>query len=65
MLQKANKKYTVETLKPLNVMYDHEHWLTQQDVDRLLKNIKSFKYLVHVIIVIYLSLLELHHFKYL
>lgn len=33
MLQKAKKKYTVETLKPLNVLYDHEHWLTQQDVD--------------------------------
>lgn len=33
MLQKAKKKYTVETLKPLNVLYDHEHGLTQQDVD--------------------------------
>lgn len=33
MLQKAKKKYTVDTLKPLNVLYDHEHWLTQQDVD--------------------------------
>ena len=33
MLQKAKKKYTLETLKPLNVLYDHEHWLTQRDVD--------------------------------
>ena len=33
MLQKEKNKYTVETLKPLNVLYDHEHWLTQQDVD--------------------------------
>ncbi len=23
----------METLKPLNVSYDHEHWLTQKDVD--------------------------------
>ena len=23
----------METLKPLNILYDHEHWLTQQDVD--------------------------------
>lgn len=34
MLQKAKKKkYMVETLKPLNVLYDHELWLTLQDVD--------------------------------
>ena len=33
MLQATKNKYTVETLKPLNTMYDHEHWLTQQDVD--------------------------------
>lgn len=33
MLQKAKKKYTVKTLKPLNVLYDHELWLTLQDVD--------------------------------
>jgi len=33
MLQKEKKKYTVETLKPLNVLYDREHRLTQQDVD--------------------------------
>lgn len=32
MLQKA-KKYTVKTLKLLNVLYDHELWLTLQDVD--------------------------------
>ena len=33
MLQATKNKYTVETLKPLNILYDHEHWLTQQDVD--------------------------------
>lgn len=33
MLQKAKKKYTVETLKTLNVLYDHEHRLTLQNVD--------------------------------
>ena len=33
MLQATKNKYTVETLKPLNTLYDHEHWLTQQDVD--------------------------------
>lgn len=32
MLQATKNKYTVETLKPLNVLYDHEHWLTQQDL---------------------------------
>ena len=33
MLQATKNKYTVETLKPLNILYDHKHWLTQQDVD--------------------------------
>lgn len=33
MLQMAKNKYSIETLKPLNVSYDHEHWLTQADVD--------------------------------
>lgn len=33
MLQATKNKYTVETLKPLNILYDHEHRLTQQDVD--------------------------------
>ena len=36
MLQTTKNKYTVETLKPLNILYDHEHWLTQQDVDMAL-----------------------------
>ncbi len=33
MLQAIKNKYTVETLKPLNVSQDSEHWLTQRDVD--------------------------------
>lgn len=34
MLQQISKnKYSIETLKELNVPYDHEHWLTQEDVD--------------------------------
>ena len=27
------KKYTIETLLPLNVSYDSDHGLTQEDVD--------------------------------
>lgn len=33
MLQAIRNKYSIETLKPLNVSYDHQHWLTQKDVD--------------------------------
>ena len=34
MLQQATKeKYGIETLKERNVSYDHEHGLTQKDVD--------------------------------
>lgn len=33
MLQATKNKYGIETLKTLNVLYDHEHWLTQEDVD--------------------------------
>ncbi len=33
MLQMAKNKYSVETLRGLNVSYDHEHGLTQKDVD--------------------------------
>lgn len=33
MLQMAKNKYSVETLRELNVSYDHEHGLTQKDVD--------------------------------
>lgn len=33
MLQATKNKYGIETLKRLNVSYDHEHWLTQDDVD--------------------------------
>ena len=34
MLQQATKeKYGIETLKERNVSYDHEHGLTQEDVD--------------------------------
>lgn len=33
MLQKAKNKYGIETLKTLNVLYDREHRLTQEDVD--------------------------------
>lgn len=33
MLQKAKNKYSIETLKERNVSYDHEHGLTQEDVD--------------------------------
>lgn len=35
MSQQAKKKnkYGIETLKRLNVSYDYEHWLTQDDVD--------------------------------
>ncbi len=33
MLQKAKSKYSIETLKKRNVSYDHEHRLTQEDVD--------------------------------
>ena len=29
----AKNKYSVETLRELNVSYDHEHGLTQKDVD--------------------------------
>lgn len=32
MLQMAKNKYSVETLRELNVSYDHEHGLTQKDV---------------------------------
>lgn len=33
MLQATKNKYTLETLRPLNVSYDHEHGLRQEDVD--------------------------------
>ncbi len=33
MIQATKNKYTVETLKPLNLSYDSEHRLTQSDVD--------------------------------
>ena len=33
MSQLAKNKYSIEKLKELNVSYDHEHWLTQEDVD--------------------------------
>mgnify|MGYP001099034262 CR=1 FL=1 len=33
MLQATKNKYGIETLKELNVLYDREHWLTQEDVD--------------------------------
>ena len=33
MLQATKNKYGIETLKTLNVLYDREHWLTQEDVD--------------------------------
>ncbi len=34
MLQQATKeKYSIETLRERNVSYDHEHGLTQKDVD--------------------------------
>ena len=31
--QMAKEKYSIETLKERNVSYDHEHGLTQEDVD--------------------------------
>ena len=33
MSQLAKNKYSIEKLKELNVSYDHEHWLTREDVD--------------------------------
>lgn len=33
MLQATKNKYTLETLLPLNVSYDYDHYLTQSDVD--------------------------------
>ena len=34
MSQQATKeKYSIETLRESNVSYDHEHGLTQEDVD--------------------------------
>ena len=34
MSQQATKeKYSIETLRKLNISYDHEHWLSQKDVD--------------------------------
>lgn len=33
MLQATKNKYGIETLKRLNVSYDHQHSLTQEDVD--------------------------------
>lgn len=34
MSQQATKeKYSIETLRERNVSYDHQHWLTQEDVD--------------------------------
>ena len=33
MLQATKNKYTAKTLKPLNILYDHEHCRPQQDVD--------------------------------
>ena len=33
MLQKTKNKYTVETLKALNVSYDYDHRLTLEDTD--------------------------------
>lgn len=29
----SKEKYSIETLREWNVSYDHEHWLTQEDVD--------------------------------
>ncbi len=33
MIQATKNKYTVETLKPYNLSYDSNHWLTQDDVN--------------------------------
>ena len=34
MSQQATKeKYSIETLRERTVSYDHQHWLTQEDVD--------------------------------
>lgn len=33
MLQATKNKYGIETLKTLNVLYDREHRLAQEDVD--------------------------------
>ena len=37
----AKNKYSVETLRELNVSYDHEHGLTQEDVDMLIDYFSS------------------------
>lgn len=31
--QVTKEKYSIETLRERNVSYDHQHWLTQKDVD--------------------------------
>ena len=31
--QVTKEKYSIETLRERNVSYDHQHWLTQEDVD--------------------------------
>ena len=31
--QVTKEKYSIETLRERNVSYDHQHWLTQKDVE--------------------------------
>ena len=41
MSQQATKeKYSIETLRERNVSYDHQHWLTQKDVDMANSRVK-------------------------
>ena len=44
MLQQATKeKYGIETLKERNVSYDHEHGLTQKDVDMANNHVPTYR----------------------
>jgi len=38
--QVTKEKYSIETLRERNVSYDHQHWLTQKDVDMANSRVK-------------------------
>ena len=41
--QVTKEKYSIETLRERNVSYDHQHWLTQKDVDMANNHVALFE----------------------
>ena len=41
---KTEDRYSRETLRPMNTLYDHEHHLTQEDVDMANKLVRQIEH---------------------